>query len=289
MRALKTSEAAALLNVSPNTLRAWEQRFGFPRPVRSPGRHRLFTSDEIVALRDALQEGLAISSAVAKARDSRKSDLDRLIGAWASLSAEQADSAVAAELTVRTVEDLVESFLLPGVEATRHSFGDSSAALGFGIAWAAEWLSRARRLAPSPWRPQNIVIADATSSFLDPALPRVKALELCLVRAGFECVSVPVHGIEGIGEALETREPSLIVVAGDAARDNTVDRWIRVVRRTFGLLTVAMFCRGDPQRTNAAGGLALSNEPRRAAAELVAYIPASLRPTAAYTTRSVNA
>ena len=30
MRYLKTSEAAALLNVSPNTLRAWERRFGFP-------------------------------------------------------------------------------------------------------------------------------------------------------------------------------------------------------------------------------------------------------------------
>ncbi|MBV9000834.1 MAG: MerR family DNA-binding transcriptional regulator, partial [Solirubrobacterales bacterium] len=35
MRYLKTSEAAALLNVSPNTLRAWERRFGFPKPQRS--------------------------------------------------------------------------------------------------------------------------------------------------------------------------------------------------------------------------------------------------------------
>ena len=36
VRTLKTSEAAALLNVSPNTLRAWERRFGYPRPQRSP-------------------------------------------------------------------------------------------------------------------------------------------------------------------------------------------------------------------------------------------------------------
>ena len=47
MRYLKTSEAAALLNVSPNTLRAWERRFGFPRPQRSPGKHRLFTHGEV--------------------------------------------------------------------------------------------------------------------------------------------------------------------------------------------------------------------------------------------------
>jgi putative nucleotidyltransferase with HDIG domain len=34
MRTLKTSEAATLLNVSPNTLRAWERRFGYPKPQR---------------------------------------------------------------------------------------------------------------------------------------------------------------------------------------------------------------------------------------------------------------
>ena len=52
MRYLKTSEAAALLNVSPNTLRAWERRFGFPKPQRSPGKHRLFTHGEVAALRE---------------------------------------------------------------------------------------------------------------------------------------------------------------------------------------------------------------------------------------------
>lgn len=43
MRYLKTSEAAALLSVTPSTLRAWERRFGFPRPQRSPGGHRFYT------------------------------------------------------------------------------------------------------------------------------------------------------------------------------------------------------------------------------------------------------
>ena len=74
MRYLKTSEAAALLNVSPNTLRAWERRFGFPKPQRSPGKHRLYMYGEIAALRDALQEGLSISSAVSRAREGLASD-----------------------------------------------------------------------------------------------------------------------------------------------------------------------------------------------------------------------
>jgi uncharacterized protein YjcR len=43
VRTLKTSEAAAVLNVSPNTLRAWERRFGYPKPQRTAGKHRLYT------------------------------------------------------------------------------------------------------------------------------------------------------------------------------------------------------------------------------------------------------
>ena len=84
MRYLKTSEAAALLNVSPNTLRAWERRFGFPKPQRSPGKHRLYMYGEIAALRDALQEGLSISSAVSRAREGLASDASALIGALVS-------------------------------------------------------------------------------------------------------------------------------------------------------------------------------------------------------------
>ena len=76
MRYLKTSEAAALLNVSPNTLRAWERRFGFPKPQRSPGKHRLFTHGEVAALRDALQEGLSISSAISRAREGLAAEID---------------------------------------------------------------------------------------------------------------------------------------------------------------------------------------------------------------------
>jgi len=63
MRTLKTSEAASALNVSPNTLRSWERRFGYPQPRRSPGRHRLYVESDITALRHVLASGLSISSA----------------------------------------------------------------------------------------------------------------------------------------------------------------------------------------------------------------------------------
>src|SRR5437764_837690 len=101
MRYLKTSEAATLLNVSPNTLRAWERRFGYPKPQRSPGHHRLYTHSEVVALRDALGEGLSISSAISRARESLSADTSVLGGALASFELDRADGAMEAAVALR--------------------------------------------------------------------------------------------------------------------------------------------------------------------------------------------
>lgn len=57
MRTMKTSEAAALPNVGPNTLRAWERRFDHPKPQRSAG--RLYTHGEVAAPRDAREDAAA--------------------------------------------------------------------------------------------------------------------------------------------------------------------------------------------------------------------------------------
>ena len=94
MRYLKTTEAATLLNVSPNTLRAWERRFGFPRPQRSPGGHRSYTHGEVAALRAALEGGLSISSAVSRARAAVAADTDSLVRALLAYDRERADRAV---------------------------------------------------------------------------------------------------------------------------------------------------------------------------------------------------
>jgi MerR family transcriptional regulator, light-induced transcriptional regulator len=66
-RYIGTVQVARLLGVTPNALRAWEPRYGFPRPQQPPGRRRLFVYAEISALRDALQDGLSVSAAVARA------------------------------------------------------------------------------------------------------------------------------------------------------------------------------------------------------------------------------
>jgi hypothetical protein len=65
---LRTIEAAELLGVTPETLRVWHQRFGFPSSCAVPGERRQFVIGEVIALRDALLNERSISVAVSKAR-----------------------------------------------------------------------------------------------------------------------------------------------------------------------------------------------------------------------------
>src|SRR5256885_12187195 len=158
MRYLKTSEAAALLNVSPNTLRAWERRFGFPKPQRSPGKHRLFTHGEVAALRDALQDGLSISSAVSRAREGLAADSNSLVGALVSYERERADMAIEAALALRSVERSVEEGLLPTLDEISRRYRTESAAWAFAAHSATDWLRRAQRVAAPPARPGALVV-----------------------------------------------------------------------------------------------------------------------------------
>ena len=54
-------------SVPPDTFRAWERRYGVPRPQRTQGGHRLYSERDITIirwLRDRTAEGMNISHAV---------------------------------------------------------------------------------------------------------------------------------------------------------------------------------------------------------------------------------
>ncbi|MDQ6805732.1 MAG: MerR family DNA-binding transcriptional regulator [Actinomycetota bacterium] len=244
---MKTSEAAALLNVSPNTLRAWERRFGFPKPQRSAGRHRLFTHGEVASLRDALHEGLSISSAVSRAREGLATDTNSLIGALVSYESERADAAMESALALRSLERSVEEVLLPSLQEIVRRQTIDSAAWAFAAHWAGDWLRRARRLAPPPVRPVSIVLGDASRDELDPDAPFIRSLELFSVRAGANVLSLSVRGVAGIGDAVAVHRPNLVVIAGGHVDDDAVARWAYAVRLAAGAMPIAVYRRG-PQR-----------------------------------------
>lgn len=277
MRYLKTSEAAALLNVSPNTLRAWERRFGFPKPQRSPGRHRLFTHGEVAALRDALQEGLSISSAVSRAREGLAADANSLTGALISYERDRADQAIEAALALRSVERSVEEVLLPTLEDISGRYGVESAAWAFAAHWAADWLRRARRLSPTPVRPASIVIGDASRDELDPDAPHIRALELFCTRGGINVLSLSARGVAGIGDAVAIHRPNLVVVAGSYLDDDNVARWAYATRLASGAIPVAVFRRaGQRVRIRASGARVLPNRASAAQERLIEMIEGEL-------------
>ena len=57
-------EVAAMLGVSAHTVRAWERRHGILEPVRTPSRHRRYTSEDIALLREIMRavalDGLSV-------------------------------------------------------------------------------------------------------------------------------------------------------------------------------------------------------------------------------------
>jgi DNA-binding transcriptional MerR regulator len=278
MRYLKTSEAAALLNVSPNTLRAWERRFDFPKPQRSPGKHRLFTHGEIAALRDALQEGLSISSAVSRAREGLAADANSLIGALVSYERERADAAIEAALALRSVERSIDEVLLPTLEEIARRYGVDSAGWAFAAHWGADWLRRALHLAPPPVRPVSILIGDASRDELDRDSPYIRALELFSARAGINVLSLSARGIAGIGDAVAIQRPDLVVLAGSHLDDDTVARWAYAVRLAAGAMPMAVYRRGAERiRVRTTGARNLPAGPRAAQRRILELIEGDQR------------
>lgn len=273
MRFLKTSEAATLLNVSPNTLRAWERRFGYPRPQRSPGRHRLYTHGEIAALRDALQEGLSISSAISRAREGLSGDTDALVAVLSAFDRERADAAIEATLALRSLERSVEEVLLPALDEVVERHGEESAHWAFAARWGGEWLRRAIRLAPPPVRPVSILVGDATRDELDADAPHVRALELLCARGGARLTAVSVRGVSGMGDLLAAVEPDIVVIAGTHARDDEVARWAYAVRSAAGALPVTLFRRNlRSTRVRTTGAQTLPSPPSEAQQELLELV-----------------
>lgn len=68
---LRIRTIARLTGIREATLRAWERRYGFPRPHRSENNYRVYSRDEVEAIRRVsklMEEGLAVSEAIAQVR-----------------------------------------------------------------------------------------------------------------------------------------------------------------------------------------------------------------------------
>ena len=68
---LRIRTIARLTGIREATLRAWERRYGFPRPHRSENNYRVYGREQVEDLRRVarlMDEGLSVSEAIAQVR-----------------------------------------------------------------------------------------------------------------------------------------------------------------------------------------------------------------------------
>lgn len=232
MSGIRTNAAAELLGVSPNTLRSWERRFGYPKPRRTQGGHRQYDLSELESLRRALLETHNISSAIelARQRGEGPSSPSRMLDAWDHFDETLADRVLEESLAVRSVERSVEEVLLPALEQADGREG-REAERELAFRWAAGWMHAARRVAPPPSRPQGVLLFDS-SSRLDLESLHVQALELGLRRVGFRTLMLAFDlPPERVVRAIRALDPTAFVFCGGDATLDVVGRLVYTVRQ----------------------------------------------------------
>jgi DNA-binding transcriptional MerR regulator len=231
MPGIRTNAAAEVLGVSPNTLRSWERRYGYPVPRRTPGNHRNYELVELQTLRDALAETGNISSAIELARQRQEAPASggNLLAAFESFDEEAADRAIEQSLAIRPLERTVEELLLPAIDELAAA-KESDAELEFAARWAMGWLHGARRLATTASRPAGILLLDSSRGS-DAEAVHAQALDLAMRRAGFRVLMLS----DGLGEermerALTALDPTAIVLCGPGADTPSAVQLVRKIR-----------------------------------------------------------
>ncbi|MBN9688423.1 MULTISPECIES: MerR family transcriptional regulator [unclassified Corallococcus] len=120
---LRIRTIARLTGIREATLRAWERRHGFPRPERSENNYRVYSRDEVEAVRRVaklMEEGLSVSEAIAQVRDEPRTDvppearhLERFWAAVMVLDSEGADAALSAAQVGLDAATYCDTVLLP--------------------------------------------------------------------------------------------------------------------------------------------------------------------------------
>jgi DNA-binding transcriptional MerR regulator len=272
MNGIRTNAAAVMLGISPNTLRSWERRYGFPQPHRSAGGHRQYSLGEIEALRLTLAETHNVSSAISLARERGEgpSTPQRLVGAFAAFDEDAANRLLEESLGLRSVERTIEEVLLEAVAAAFEPDANT-AEYEFGWRHATGWLSAQRRLAPAATRHDGVMIFDASAPCDLDAL-HAQALEIVLRRAGLRTLSLtPAVELTRLGRALRALDPKAVILTGRRVSLDSIGRLVYAVRSIVREVVVFDY-RGAVPDTGASTVFRLGDAPVAARDTLLARL-----------------
>jgi MerR family transcriptional regulator, light-induced transcriptional regulator len=267
-----------MLGVSPNTLRSWERRYGFPCPRRSPGGHRQYSLTDIESLRTALAQTHNMSSAIAVARQRGEGppSPSRLASAFAAFDEETANRLLEESLALRSVERTIDDLLLQAV-ALRFEDRDAGAEYEFAWRYANSWLAALKRVSPPSLRSEAILVLDASAP-LDLDALYTQALEVVLRRAGLRTLVLsPAVEPKRLGRALRALVPRAVVLTGRRITLDGIGRVVFAVRTARRDVIVCDY-RGAVPGTGAATVSRLGDAPVGARDALLGQLDASLGP-----------
>ncbi|HEX8433705.1 MerR family transcriptional regulator [Archangium sp.] len=120
---LRIRTIARLTGIREATLRAWERRYGFPRPLRNESNYRVYSREEVEHIRRVarlISEGLAVSEAIAQVQTASVGGLpplERLVERfWSAVMVMDADAAervLGEAQAAMDVEAYCDTLLLP--------------------------------------------------------------------------------------------------------------------------------------------------------------------------------
>jgi DNA-binding transcriptional MerR regulator len=132
----RIGEFARRVGVTPELLRAWEQRYGLLRPVRTPGGFRLYGEEDaarVARMRQALDEGLSAAEAARMALEAPSSPdglIDdartRLMSAIESYDEAAVQTALDDGLAAFGLEVFVRDLILPTLTAVGRGWEQSN-------------------------------------------------------------------------------------------------------------------------------------------------------------------
>lgn len=232
--------------VQPDTLRAWERRYGLPLPGRSDGGHRLYSRHDIETvkwLRDRQEEGMRISQAVALWQSLLDEDKDplqltrfatpethltdvelepamemaRLRQAWTTACGNfdeaRAENVLAQAFAVYPPEAVCSQVIQKGLQEIGESWytGETSVQQEhFTSELAVRRMEAMLAATPPPTRPSRILVGCPTFE-LHRFAPLL--LTLLLRRAGWEAIDLGENvPLERLQKAIEAARPNLVIL-----------------------------------------------------------------------------
>jgi MerR family transcriptional regulator, light-induced transcriptional regulator len=193
---MRIATVSRLLGVPVPTIRSWERRYAFPAPPRTDGLHRRYGDvefEQLRALRDLVMKGHSTRDAVALVRNAvvvRSGDTfpsEEIVEAALALDTGRLRAALDSSTERLGVEETIRRGILPSMReiGTRWKAGRCDVGREhFATEGVRAWLGRQAFLAPSPFRPDAIVLACGPQDLHTIGL---ESFAVILARRGWPC------------------------------------------------------------------------------------------------------